>query len=172
MAPCCFLAARESNPAPRLIDLRATARYASRAADEASAPTGTAWKDGPRRAGNRLAGELHAFFSERLIAWRYTTCDAVQTLCDDVSPHTGTKTKRPCASLHTAVRGGAGNALSAHAASDHRLNRTTPARYGTSAATANRRPSRPDANSGSPCAACARDAASGWWRGHRCWSAR
>lgn len=52
------------------------------------------------------------------------------------------------------------------------ISRTRRARCGTSAATANRRPSRPDANSGSPCVGCARDAASGWWRGHRCWSAR
>lgn len=52
------------------------------------------------------------------------------------------------------------------------LSRTTPARYGTSAARASPRPIRPDANSGSPCAGCVRDAASGWWRGHRYWPGR
>lgn len=152
---------------------------AVRAADQANAPTATQEQTDQSAPAVVQTCGLHASSGDStdcsaLCDTARHTKTAMQAGCDDMTAHTMAsrdKKKRPCASLHTAVAE-ARDAHSAHAASDHRLNRTTPARYGTSAATASPRPSRPDANSGSPCAACARDAASGWWRDHRCWSAR
>lgn len=82
------------------------------------------------------------------------------------------KRQRPCASLHTAVESSGCCGALTHPAELHSINHTTRAHCGTSAATASPRPSRPGANSGLPCAGFARGAASGWWRGRRCWSGR
>lgn len=101
------------------------------------------------------------------VSWHAMTRFALTATCMPC-----TKRKRPCASLHTAASKTPAWRTQRMRPLRIQLNRTRRARCGTSAARATPHPIPPDANSGSPCAGCARDAASGWWRGHRYWSGR